>query len=287
MELSSGFVCPECARDFATAYAGRKHFREKHASRQRRPTKRSLEAVDDDATEQEALVQQQGRGSGLRRVHAGEVTAQDLLHNALNVTSSGGGGSSSDVTEVQKAELNQLIGLTDKISRVQINQIKTDVASHNKLRGLQIVDYLQAKLDECGFSNNATLDEMTSEVLRIMEPWQGMQTENQENRLRGHLYPHVTPRRRSLRSGGGKSGLLARVRERFVYDMPVEDRIEQEWRLNPHQYYRSQTFLQQQQLRQASFAGLVDDWVIDDYYSAVNGINHPQLGKSTDYLGCT
>jgi hypothetical protein len=218
--------------------------------------------------------------ASLRSAQSGDHTRPETEATASTQSSTG-----HKASALQQAELDHLIAWDDKLRRRMINDVKRAAAELNDMRVSNLQQHLQEKLTEAGVDDNATLEDIMEMVRSAMRPWQGMESENKEAAMRRVVYPHVSPRKRLLTSHGGKAGHTNKTRStRFVYDMPVEEAIQQRWKAQPEDHQRTEQFLEEQVQLQHG-AVFDDNWVIDDYYTSINGLEHPKLGKSSKYLG--
>lgn len=291
----SGLSCPECGASFASGDARRRHIAMAHRApakvmnKKQKQMQEKVSALTEGTSEIAALLKQQ---SGDRRsqtkakarsqaMKVTEVGRQDEHRETDSLTES--------VSKLQQMEINHLISLNDKTSRAIVAEVKEATTHFNAQRAQDLSAYLTAKLSDCGIGDNSTLQEITSMVHQVLRPWQGMETAKREGAMQQKAYPHVEPRKRVLQSKAGKAKYAFSANDnRFVYDMPIEQQIDQEWAHQPEQHERMKAFLRQQMENQKSSISAWQegkDWVIDDYYTAINGLRHPQLGKADSHLG--
>jgi hypothetical protein len=186
---------------------------------------------------------------------------------------------------MQSLELDRLIHWGEKGTRTLLNDMKAATIEHHNRRASKFAAWLEQKLRANGVTEVSTLEEITGAVHQQLQPWQGLETAAAENRKRLEFYPHIKPVRRDLKLRMGKAKHAAAAKGgRFVYDMPVEDHLQQRWSLRPHEFQRTKEYLQQQVHKQAN-AVVDDNWLVDDYYTALNGLSHPRLGKSDSFIG--
>ena len=288
------FLCAYCNEAFSTADGRRKHIMYAHTSisknqkkmlrlSQRQPTAEHLAEVGAESGE-EALLLHQSTSATERQRHR-ERQEQQLCSTVAGPSSSSTTEQTQLATDLQIAELDMLVAWDEKLSRTQLNAVKAGTTELNERRADAPSRWLEEKLRLQGVTEHSTLEEITAEVHRQLTPWQGLATEGAEKAQRMKHYPSVIPQKRMLRNRLGRSSHASKGADgKFVYDMPVEQRVQQDFIQQPHSYSRCKTFLKDMQQKQAS-AVVNDDWIVDDYYTALNGLRHPHLGKSDSYFG--
>jgi hypothetical protein len=208
-------------------------------------------------------------------------------HNAQEASSSAGPSvlSVHKDRSVQAMELDRLIQWQDTGTRTLLNDVKAASIHHHHQRASKLSAWLEQKLRANGITEASTLDEISSAVHTEMQPYAGLETISDEQNMRKELYPHIQPVRRSLQRHAGKSKYAAGAEEgRFVYDMPVESHLQQRWTLRPGEHSRTREYLQRVK-EKVENAVLDDNWLVDDYYTSLNGLSHPHLGKSDSFIG--
>lgn len=295
--MSIALQCPHCLETFASGRQLRQHFaaasacgsnKQRVRQKRERPDQKKSELHDDavvDGNSPAMADQVVQRGS--KSARSSRLKEEDARVAASTSLSAGpvAGTSSTDLS-VQSKELDKLIGWGDTATRTLLNDVKAATIEHHNERASKFSAWLEEKLRAVGVTDSSTLEEISSAVATEMQPWQGLQTTAAEQRVRKQLYPHIQPIRRSLIKPDGKSKYATEAdgEQRFVYDMPVEEHVQQRWNLRPQEFSRSREYLRQQQQRQ-QHAIVDDNWLVDDYYSSLNGLAHPHLGKSNSYLG--
>ena len=294
----SGFVCSECGECFDTAKGRRTHSHQKHNNPDWRSSRSGTETSQGNNLDEAAV--EDGQEAFIRHT-AGKRERARMLKEEEEASTSGRAGCSTDpldpedparhpggtCEDLQKAELDLLYDWQQRSSQTLMNEMKRSTAELTQARCSNLSKWLEGKLLEQGITHESTLKEIADEVQRQMSPWQGLETAHREAARRKQVCPTVTPVKRPLQTKQGKAKHVDKAKEEaFVYDVPVEKHIQLEFSTRPQRYHEARLFLKQQQLKQQAAPAVVDDeWEVDDYYTSINGLLHPCLGKSDNWLG--
>jgi hypothetical protein len=194
-------------------------------------------------------------------------------------------------------ELKHVTQWRRKIADAHVNQVKAHIAAQNDLRAQQLLepvkDHLQSILDAHGIGDADIDEEAITRILQDgLRSWEGMATEHSERQLQDREYPHVKPVRRVLRPGTQKASGKQPVgveEELHCYDVPIDKQLQLWWRSRPEVYHKMKAYMQAKAEQVAAIKqqlGLEEnaDWCVDDVYTSINGLQHPQLGKG-DWIG--
>lgn len=266
------------------------HTARKH-KRQRRPSKQHL-PLPDEPTEQDALATEHQAPTSQyeRRKRRDQAALAQLNDPSLEAAVE---GCSHELSPVTVAELDALTDMRERVSGADIARLKQHQATIDEHRRAELQEKMAAKLQAQGITDDSSLEEVAELIGQVLTPWRTLETEKKEGAVRQVAYPAVKPVKRLLvkHTGGGKKQHAKRMssaEEHFVYDLPIEQQLEEEWRHQPRRYWAMKEFLKQICEKVAEANGreaLPSEHVIDDYYTSLGGLHHPHLGKSEQFLG--
>ena len=133
------------------------------------------------------------------------------------------------------------------MARSTLDDVKKATAELAHMRAVHLCGWLEERLLAAGVTDTSTLEEITAEICKHSQPWQGMESEKKEKQVRAVHFPHIQPKRRQLLLRQGKTKYAKTAgQDQFCYDLPVEERLQQLLLQRPEEYHRCREFLRQQ-----------------------------------------
>jgi hypothetical protein len=278
-------VCSKCGEEFMDGTSLRRHNVVVHGrQRERRAEKRQLPPEDMASSACLHLEQPVVQHASKSARSARDMETERHADTCAASTSTAMKPADEDL---QEEEIGRLVYWEEKMARSTLDDVKKATVELAHMRAVHLCGWLEERLLAAGVTDTSTLEEITAEICKHSQPWQGMESEKKEKQVRAVHFPHIQPKRRQLLLRQGKTKYAKTAgQDQFCYDLPVEERLQQLLLQRPEEYHRCREFLRQQKQKQED--AVVDgDWIVDDYYTALHGLAHPRLGKSDSHLGAT